>query len=121
MPRVTRNTTIIEPRAKRVIKTILCFELERSDLLPGVLGVVPFDSEVFDGLFVEVLEELDAEGEGCGFFGVEAAEVGGEDVPGVGLFDHDWGEFFLFGADGEDAEFGYVGAVAVGALGVLGH
>ena len=85
-------------------------------MLKRVLFRIPFDANVVYGLFGEVLEELCAEAVGDGVVEVVCAQGLGEDVDGVRVLDFSVFEILLELASGEDAVFGYVGAVAVGGL-----
>ena len=60
MPAIDRNS-IIPPRPKLRHPRVLRLEFQSRDLFERVFLGIPFDAEVVDGLFVEVLEELGAE------------------------------------------------------------
>ncbi|KAF2625975.1 hypothetical protein BU25DRAFT_106590 [Macroventuria anomochaeta] len=120
MPGINRNA-IIPPGPELRQPGVLGLEFERRDLLERVLLRVPFDADVVDGLLGKVLEQLRAEGVGYFVGHVEAAVLLRDDVDGVGVLDVVVGAVELFLSKWEYAVFGYVVAVAVRGLRVLGH
>lgn len=112
---------LIEPLAELIIKTVLRLELQRPDLLERILLLVPLDAQVLDGLFVEVLQKLDAERERSLVFLMELSSLLREDVDRVSILDVRAGELLLLFAGREDAEFGDEISIAIGALRVLWH
>ena len=60
MPAIDRDS-IIPPRPKLWHPGVLRLEFQSRDLFERVFLGIPFDAEVVDGLFVEILEELGAE------------------------------------------------------------
>ena len=120
MPRVNRNA-IIPPSPELWQVRILGWELNSRDLLKGVFDGVPLDSDIVHGLLIQVLEHLGAESVGDFVVEVEVSGFGREDVDWIVVFDEGFFLLDLLVAEGEDAVFGHVVAVAVGGLGVLWH
>jgi hypothetical protein len=112
---------IVPPRAELGQPGVLRLEFEGGDLLERILLWVPVDTDVVDGLLVQVLQHLRAEGVRGFVSEMKRTQGLGDDVDGVvvGVVGVDKGELFF--AEREDAVFGDVGAVAVGRLGVFGH
>lgn len=120
MPAVHRDP-IIPPDPELRQPTVLRLKLDRRDLLERILLRVPLQTNVLDGLLLQVLQKLGAERVAHFVREVESPELLGDYVDGVGFFDGGVLEFLLLLAEWEDAVFGDVGAVAVGGLTVLGH
>lgn len=102
------------------VEAILSGHHQRCDRLPGVFLRIPDLAGVFDGLVVEVFQQLELQQVFGVVVAVEVLEPLGEDVGGVGVgFDGFLVEFLLGGAVGDEAVFGDVVAEAEGRLAVL--
>lgn len=119
MPRIYPD--VILPEILHLpVEAILFRHDQRCDRLPGVFLRIPDFAGVFDGLVVEVFQQLELQQVFGVVVAVEVLEPSGEDVGGVGVgLDGFLVEFLLGGAVGDEAVFGDVVAEAEGGLAVL--
>lgn len=102
------------------VEAILLGHHERCNCLPRIFLRIPDFAGVFDGLVVEVFQQLELQQVFGVVVAVEVLEPSGEDVRGVGVgLDGFLVEFLLGGAVGDEAVFGDVVAEAEGGLAVL--
>ena len=120
VPAIDRDP-VVPPGSELRQPTVLWLELDGSDLLEGVLLLVPFNADVLDWLLFEVLQHLRAEGVGDLVCHVEFASVLGDDVDWIVVFDVVFSNLLLSFPKGKDTVLGDVVSVAVGGLGILWH
>lgn len=119
MPRI--HPDVIFPETLHLpVEAVLPGHQQRRDRLPGVFLRVPDFAGVFDGLVVEVLQQLELQQVFGVVVAVEVLEPSGEDVGRVGVgLDGFLVKFLLGGAVGDEAVFGDVIAEAEGRLTVV--